>query len=591
MKICILFLFSLLQVTAAAQAGKGVDSLIRKADSLLRKEQYPEARQITEQALQKANQAPLYHRGMADSYMRIGQILKREEAFEEALVNYRQALRIRRNILKDTIAVARTYTSMISAALGIDSAEQALVYARRAESIYLAQRSPVTDSLRAMLYNNMASVFKALDSVEAAVAISKKGLALFLITRDTLTRLKTEYSLSQNLIEQEQYEEATLHLDTTLIFSRSMRQPDSLLLGQIYEARGVIEMRKKPSDPDRVIEYFEQAKTIFLRFPQATGNLTNVYFNLGEAYENKGDLDQANAYYRLAEGSSGEMNGQLDFPQLIESRVENTDANIKKQKLELWLTMALVSLLVALLIAALTIYSKEKNNARANKLLYIREKENAQANELLYIREKENATLREQMFLLRHDIVKNFLQVVENQIADNTPENTNKTFEEIKYLISRLFAQIGYGDAVGKPPATLREFVTEMHLWVGVVARIPVINNTFWSDLPDLPLSATLREELEMIITEAFTNIRKYAFDTDAVLKSASLRFEYLFDQGLVITIEDRGKGFQYDRVDHSGLHNMKVRADRINGRLHIKSGLGEGTVIKLTLPSFPDVQ
>ncbi len=59
------------------------------------------------------------------------------------------------------------------------------------------------------------------------------------------------------------------------------------------------------------------------------------------------------------------------------------------------------------------------------------------------------------MFLLRHDIVKNFLQVVENQIADNTPENTNKTFEEIKYLISRLFAQIGYGDAVGKPPATL----------------------------------------------------------------------------------------------------------------------------------------
>ncbi len=430
----------------------------------------------------------------------------------------------------------------------------------------------------------MVIIYKNLDSLDKVVEISKKGLALFPITHDTVTKIKTEYSLSQNLIDQEKFDEAALRLDTALLLGQRMRRPDSLFLGQVYEALGVIEMRKHPSDPDEVIKYFEQARAIYSRFPNAKKYLTNVYFNLAEAYDNKGELEQANKYYRLSKDANPEISEQLDFPQLIETRIDNTNTNMKKQKLEMWLTISLVSLLIALLIIALI-------NARTNRLFYIREKEKAKADEITYLKEKENATLREQMYLLRHDIVKNFLQVVKNQIADNVPEKTNKTFEDINYLINKLFAQIGYGEAIGKTSASLRDFVTEMHLWVGIVARMPVINATFWNDLPNLPLSSTLREELEATITEAFTNIRKYAFDASTEPKITSLRFEYLFDQGLVITIEDQGKGFPSTSVEQSGLHNMQVRANRINGKLNINSVEGKGTTIKLTLPDFPDVQ
>jgi len=585
MKIYIVVLFSLLQVTVSAQVQEEVDKLLQTTDSLLKKEQYLQARQTADLALSKSNQATLY-KGTADSYMRIGQVLKRQEEYEEALVNYRKALRIRANILKDNIAVARTYTSMCSVEVELDSTDLALSHARKAESIYLAERSFLADSLRAMLYNNMAIIFKALDSLDQAVAIGKKGLALFPITKDTLNKIKTEYSLAQNLIEQEKYDEAKLHLDTAILLGQKMHQPDSLLLGRVYEARGVIEMSNGPSDSDQAIKYFEQARDIFLRFPEAKANLTNVYFNLGEVYDYKGELDQANSSYRSAKNVGSNLSDQLDFPQLIETRIENTDVNMRKQKLEMWLTIALASLLVTLIIIAL----KESSNARTNKLLYLREKENAKATEIVYIKEKENADLREQMYLLRHDIVKNFLQVVKNQIADNTPEKTGKTFEDINYMINKLFAQIGYGDAVGKVSATLRDFVTEMHLWVGIVARMPVVNETFWTDLPNLPLSSTIREELEAIITEAFTNIRKYAFDATTEPKIASLRFEYLFDQGLVITIEDQGKGFQTANVDQSGLHNMQVRADRINSKLDIQSVEGKGTSIKLSLPNFSEI-
>ena len=59
-------------------------------------------------------------------------------------------------------------------------------------------------------------------------------------------------------------------------------------------------------------------------------------------------------------------------------------------------------------------------------------------------------------------------------------------------------------------------------------------------------------------------------------------------DDTLECIIEDDGIGFDMEKkkatVGH-GLNNMRVRAERLGGNLEVKSAVGEGTFIKLTLP------
>ena len=88
------------------------------------------------------------------------------------------------------------------------------------------------------------------------------------------------------------------------------------------------------------------------------------------------------------------------------------------------------------------------------------------------------------------------------------------------------------------------------------------------------------------IIQEAFNNILKHA-----KAKNVSLSLYYDQDQ-LEALVEDDGEGFSFTAYDenglskhHSGLKNMKKRAQLINGNCEIQSELGTGTKIRLSVP------
>ena len=88
------------------------------------------------------------------------------------------------------------------------------------------------------------------------------------------------------------------------------------------------------------------------------------------------------------------------------------------------------------------------------------------------------------------------------------------------------------------------------------------------------------------IIQEAFNNVLKHA-----KAKNVLLHLYYGHDQ-MNATLEDDGQGFQSttfhenDLVKHhSGLKNMRKRAQLINGNCDIQSEPGKGTKIKLFVP------
>jgi signal transduction histidine kinase len=89
------------------------------------------------------------------------------------------------------------------------------------------------------------------------------------------------------------------------------------------------------------------------------------------------------------------------------------------------------------------------------------------------------------------------------------------------------------------------------------------------------------RKNLLLISKEAINNILKHA---QATKIDVSLEEQ---DDQIMLKIQDNGVGMAFpdNNFKGNGLRNMKFRAEKIQGRLTIKSELGEGTTISCLIP------
>jgi signal transduction histidine kinase len=97
-----------------------------------------------------------------------------------------------------------------------------------------------------------------------------------------------------------------------------------------------------------------------------------------------------------------------------------------------------------------------------------------------------------------------------------------------------------------------------------------------------LPPGARFASDLEgaayFFVSEALANVLKH---------SNANRVEVRFvggDAGLVVEVEDDGRGFDAGRAKRSGLRGLQDRIETLGGRLEIMSGLGSGTKLRMDL-------
>ena len=92
-----------------------------------------------------------------------------------------------------------------------------------------------------------------------------------------------------------------------------------------------------------------------------------------------------------------------------------------------------------------------------------------------------------------------------------------------------------------------------------------------------------VEEELYWIAQEALNNILKHA-------EASSVRLHLRRQSNhVILEIGDNGKGFDLDlqRQTGMGLSNMKTRAEKLGGRLSIRSQKGKGSTIQVTVEVF----
>ncbi len=96
----------------------------------------------------------------------------------------------------------------------------------------------------------------------------------------------------------------------------------------------------------------------------------------------------------------------------------------------------------------------------------------------------------------------------------------------------------------------------------------------------ELPkLAPAVEVSVFRIVMEAVTNAVRHA---DAQQVEVGVRYE----NGIVVHVDDNGRGLAVDRVPGVGLLGMSDRADEVGGRLTVASGVSGGTAVRAWLPA-----
>jgi signal transduction histidine kinase len=123
----------------------------------------------------------------------------------------------------------------------------------------------------------------------------------------------------------------------------------------------------------------------------------------------------------------------------------------------------------------------------------------------------------------------------------------------------------------------LRQRLDVVERRVGIEARV------LMEELIDLP--ATIEEILYRIAQEALNNALKHAEAT-----TVTVRIRPEGDQ-VVLEVTDDGQGFDPEAPQHRGgmgLDSMRERTRQMGGVLEIVSAPGEGTTVRVAVPSRP---
>ena len=98
-------------------------------------------------------------------------------------------------------------------------------------------------------------------------------------------------------------------------------------------------------------------------------------------------------------------------------------------------------------------------------------------------------------------------------------------------------------------------------------------------DLP--PLSTQENHQLYCIVKEALTNIQKHSKGKNVSISSQ------ITPEQITIEIRDDGIGFNPQNITLGcGLKGMEERVKILGGEIEIKSNLGEGTQVRVIIPS-----
>jgi len=161
---------------------------------------------------------------------------------------------------------------------------------------------------------------------------------------------------------------------------------------------------------------------------------------------------------------------------------------------------------------------------------------------------------------------------------------TMAELEEMRTVIQELYTEARTAiDGLRAPFDPNQSFSANLRAYVEHIVRRSGLDVRLYLSGEELDLPPVVAAHVFRIVQEGLNNIIKHAGADRATVWIERNAY------GLVVTIEDNGRGFDPTRTSassHFGLHIMRERAEALGGHLHIRSEVDRGTVITLHLPA-----
>lgn len=120
----------------------------------------------------------------------------------------------------------------------------------------------------------------------------------------------------------------------------------------------------------------------------------------------------------------------------------------------------------------------------------------------------------------------------------------------------------------------LEELITQFLSNAGIQIRLDFPDN-----IPTLPIDAETRHQAALCVREALNNIVRHA-------RATQVNVRLRFSDGVVrLSIKDNGCGFDPTQASGNGLHNIRVRLEKMKGTFACISVPGDGTEVHFTVP------
>lgn len=215
-------------------------------------------------------------------------------------------------------------------------------------------------------------------------------------------------------------------------------------------------------------------------------------------------------------------------------------------------------------------------------------------NQRLVSREKEMAISEERNLLAQelHDSIAQslaFLNIQAQMLQDSLKrdnvaeamsglsqmrEGIQESYDDVRELLVHFRTRVHHADLDGAIRSSLEKFEGQTG-----------IDTTFSQSGSAAPLAPEYEIQVLHIVQEALSNVRKHAGAT-------RVDVEIKRNGSHVIIIRDNGKGFDpndlRDKTEtHIGLKIMRERAHRIGGQLEVITEPGQGTEVRLKLPTL----
>jgi len=129
-------------------------------------------------------------------------------------------------------------------------------------------------------------------------------------------------------------------------------------------------------------------------------------------------------------------------------------------------------------------------------------------------------------------------------------------------------------DSMQKVTARMREFATNV-----LEAKEIDFDFVVGEHVNDVKLDMEARRDFFLVFKEAVNNAAKYSKAKKVLIRLT------MQNKNLQLVVKDDGAGFNPAEADGNGLGNMQKRAENMNGNVTIKSFIGEGTMVRLTIP------